>query len=63
METRNAYREGVALIADNVLLTATTWSDLTSTVEEFAQGWGMSTDTVGDDVLAAMAARFTAATA
>lgn len=58
---RSTYQAGIDLMADDLLLTATTWSDLASAVEEFAEGWGMSADTVGDDVLAAVSARFASA--
>lgn len=51
----SAYAEGVALIAHDVLSEATTWNDLADELARFAEGWGVSIDTVGDDVLTAMA--------
>jgi hypothetical protein len=58
----SAYREGVNLMADDVLSTATTWNDFTSAIEEYAQGWGVPASDVGDDVLSAIAARWGALT-
>lgn len=54
----STYDEGIARIADDVLLNATPWNDLTESVTEYAEGWGTSPDTVGDDVLQAINARF-----